>query len=532
MTARATIVLYYARLADSETGPPSGKDVLPLSVLTIAAWPHRDGHDVVILDGNLFETEAEAHAAVVDACDGATIFGTTAILGHQVSDGFRCTRAVRARYPKIHTIAGGWFPSVEPELYLSTGLWDAVCLGQGEITFREYVDAVVSGADLGGVAGLAIRREGAVHYTDHRQVVGWDKLLNCPWDLLDFEPYRRAQLEQRGGRLVERLPRPNGFKENRGHVGIAYYASYGCPEPCTFCCSPEVTGQRWKAMPAQRILDDLEELTDRWDFDVVRFHDANWGVAHKRVREFCEGKLERDLDFFWFSMLQASSVMRYEERTVDLMAESGCYVVNIGAETGSERTMLELIGKHTAGDENFDAALEMDKRGIVTWMTYIIGYPGEERSSMLQTIDQARRIRAACPTAHPAVWTYQPIPGTPLYRQAVEDGFVPPTTHEDWGNFGEYHLEATWDAPVPEDVHVRRRLFQHYASLSHGLTRGQIGFWERRAQQRLQAGNWRFARAEAKAFDLVDRFSRRVLGKARPSPEWMKGDGVPVSTGS
>jgi radical SAM superfamily enzyme YgiQ (UPF0313 family) len=327
------------------------------------------------------------------------------------------------------------------------------------------------------------------------------------------------------------LARPPGFKPNRAHIGIAYFASFGCPEPCAFCCSPEVSDQSWKAMPAARMLDDLQQLRERWDFDIVRFHDANWGVAEKRVREFCEGKLERGLDFFYFPMLQASSILRYQARTRDLMAESGCYLVNIGAETGSEGTMRELIGKHTTGDDNLNAALEMDRRGITTWMTYIIGFPGEGRASMLATLDQARRIRAAGSHTHPSVWPYQPIPGTPMYRRALELGFKPPADLEGWGEFGEYHMEANWTSPIPPDVLLRRRLYQHYATLSHGIVRGKIGVWERRAQRRLASGNWRFARFEAKAFDLVDRFSRRVLGRRKPTPDWIEGDGKPVTGG-
>lgn len=532
MQSRTKIVLYYPRLADTTRSAPSGKDVLPLSVLTIAGWPVKDGHEVVVIDGNLAESEEEAHARLVDACEGAHIYGHSAILGHQVTDGHRATRKVRERHPEATIIAGGWFPSVVPEEYLSTGFYDAICLGQGEVTFREFVEAVASGANLEGVQGLALPREGGVHYTDHRPVVGWDKLVNCPWDLIDFQPYHDAQVKQRGQRLVERLQRPPRLTVKRPHVGISYFASFGCPEPCTFCCAPEVTGQRWKAMPADRMLDDLGELSERWDFDVVRFHDANWAVAEKRVREFAAGKIERGLDFHYFSMLQAFSLLRAKPETLDLMRDSNCYLVNIGAEAGSPETMANLIGKHTVGDGNLEAAVEMDKRGIMTWMTYIIGFPKEDRASMMATLDQARRIRAECSLAHPAVWTYQPIPGTPMYRQACELGFQPPKTLEGWGEFGEYHLEATWDAPIPEDVHVRRRLFQHYASLSHGHTRGRVGMWEKSARRRLESDDWRFARVEAKAFDIVDRFQRKVMGRQHPRPAWMKGDGVPATSGA
>ena len=507
MRARAKVVLYYPRLTDTSRRPAAGLDVLPLSVMTLAGLPKRAGFEVVVIDGNLSRSPEEAHRRAVEACEGALVFGATGILGHQVADAELVARAVRERRPKVARIVGGWFASVLPEPYLADGLYDAVCLGQGELTFLDYVEARAAGEPLDAVPGLALLRDGALAFTAHRPVVGWSQLAAVPWELLDFEPYRRGQVAQRTGPLTERLPRPRALTDPRPHIGIAYYASFGCPEPCAFCCSPEVTSRRWKAMSAGEMLDDLEELTRRWGFDVVRFHDANFGVSEKRVREFCEGKLARGLRWHWFAMLQAHSVLRYAKDTLDLMAESGCFIVNIGAEAGSDE-MMARIGKNTHGDENVDAAVEMSRRGIDTWMTYIIGFPDEERGSMLATIEQARRIRALCPGAHPAVWPYQPIPGTPMYRRAVELGFQPPRNLAEWGAFGDYHLDETWPGRIPPDIKLRRRLFQHYSSLSLGIPRGRVGWWERRASRRIASGSWRGARVEAKAFDLVARMGR------------------------
>ncbi len=147
---------------------------------------------------------------------------------------------------------------------------------------------VIAGCDLEEVAGLALAKDGGVQRTAPRAPVGWDQLLNCPWGLIDFESYRRGQLETGNVPRSERVPVPEGFGTDRVPVAISYYSSFGCPEPCRFCCSPEVTNRHWKAMPAERMLDDLQELSERLGFDVVRFHEANWGIAEKRVREFCQ----------------------------------------------------------------------------------------------------------------------------------------------------------------------------------------------------------------------------------------------------
>jgi radical SAM superfamily enzyme YgiQ (UPF0313 family) len=527
---RNKIVLYYPQFADERLGLPSGKDLLPLPLLTIAAWPKADGYEVVLIDGNLYSKD-EAHRRVLEACEGALIYGTSGILGYQVADGFECSQKVKARHPGITSIIGGWFASTMPEMQLATGLYDAVAFGQGEITFREFVKAVDAGEPLENVAGLGLWRDNQLVRTAHRTVVGWNELLNCPWDLIDFDVYREQQMQQRAYRVVERLPRPPNIPAPKPYVGIAYYSSFGCPEPCTFCCSPGFTGLRWKSMPAQRMLDDIEELSQRWKFDIVRFHDANWGVMEKRSLEFAEGKLARGLDFQYLPMWQAFSIKRYKPTTLDLMAQAGMYIAIIGGEAGTDE-MMRKIGKHTFGDDNFDAAMEMSKRGVDVWLTYIIGYPNETEESMLGTLDQARRVRAFVPGAHPAVWPYRPIPGTPMYQEALDLGYRPPQSLHGWGTIGEYHLDETWPDKIPAEILRKREIFQHYATLSHGLARGHVGWWEKRALARLQRNDFRFARVEAKAFDLYNRVSRKLAGRKLDTEEtWESGDGAYVERG-
>jgi radical SAM superfamily enzyme YgiQ (UPF0313 family) len=519
--AQKRIVLYQPQQVNESLGLPSSKDMLPLEMLAIAAWPLEDGYEVQIIDGSLYSPE-EAQRRVVEACAGALLYGTTGILGYMINDGLACTRAVKAAHPHLPSFIGGWFASVRPELQLGTGLYDAVVLGQGELTFRDVVRAVDCGEALEGIPGLALWREGEMIRTERRPVVGWDKLLNMPWHLIDIAPYRDHQMRATSCGDVLRMPAPFSMGERKPYFGITYFSSFGCPEPCTFCCSPEVTSRRWKAMPADRMLDDLEDLKQRWGFDVVRFHDANWGVMEKRSRAFAAGMLERGLDFSWNAFMETHSILRYDPSTLDLIAESGMYVAEIGAEAGTDE-MMRKIGKPINGDDNITAAIEMDRRGIQGSITYIIGYPGEEPASMMATLDQCRRLHVACPLARPTVWPYRPIPGTVMWDEALELGYQPPRKLEEFGSIGEYHMEETWPGKIPPHVATARKMYQHYVTLDYGLARGMIGFWEKRAGKRLERGDYHSngARVEAKAFDLCNRLARKLRPRAELSRSWV-----------
>jgi radical SAM superfamily enzyme YgiQ (UPF0313 family) len=518
MTAKK-IVLYQPQQVNEGLGLPSSKDMLPLEMLTISAYPLQDGYEVEIVDGSLYSAE-EAHRRVLEACEGALLYATTGILGYMVTDGYACSQKVKARFPQLPMLIGGWFASVRPDLQLATGLYDAVVMGQGEHTFRDVVRAIDAGEPLDGIEGLALWRGQQVVRTPRRAVVGWDQIAAVPWHLLDIEPYREHQLRADSHKHVLRMPTPRAIGERRPYFGITYFSSYGCPEPCTFCCSPIVTDRRWKAMPADRMLDDLAELKERWDFDVVRFHDANWGVMEKRARQFAEGMLERDLKFWWNAFIETNSILKYKPESLDALAASGMYIAEIGAEAGSD-DMMRKIGKPITGDDNIDAAVEMDRRGVCASVTYIIGYPGEPPESMLATIDQCRRLHVAAPGARPTVWPYRPIPGTAMWDQAIELGYQPPGALEEWGSIGEYHLEETWPGKIPPEVAEMRKLYQHYVTLSYGLARGKIGWWERRAERRLRDGNFKLGLLEARAFDVYNRIERKLFPRAELSRSWI-----------
>jgi radical SAM superfamily enzyme YgiQ (UPF0313 family) len=516
ISRKKKIVLYQPQQVDESLGLGSSKDLLPLELLTISAFPVADGYEVEIIDGSLYSPE-EAQQRVIAACEGALLYATTGILGYMVTDGWIVSQAVKARHPELPMFIGGWFASVRPELQLLTGLYDAVVLGQGELTFRELVAAVDAGESLDSVAGLALLRDGEVVKTEYRSIAGWANIAQVPWHLIDIEPYRTHQLRAGSAGDVLRMPSPRSFGSDReSYFGITYFSSYGCPEPCTFCCSPEVTNRRWKSMPADRMLDDLADLKERWNFDVVRFHDANFGVMEKRVNEFTKGILERELNFHWNAFIETHSILHYKPETLDLMAESGMYIAEIGAEAGTDE-MMKKIGKPIVGDDNIHAAMEMDKRGIRGSVTYIIGYPHEEPDSMLATIDQCRRLHNAAPLASPTVWPYRPIPGTVMFDQAIELGYVAPTDLREWGSIGEYHLEETWPGKIPPVVQEARRMYQHHVTLDYGLARGIRGIWEKRAGRRLRDGSYlsKAGRMEARLFSLYARVESKVIKRER-----------------
>ena len=72
-----------------------------------------------------------------------------------------------------------------------------------------------------------------------------------------YDEYVKVQNEPGAWKVRHKHPDPWDLPPGTPVRGFSYFSSFGCPEPCMFCCSPLVTNMKWKALPADRMLDEL-----------------------------------------------------------------------------------------------------------------------------------------------------------------------------------------------------------------------------------------------------------------------------------
>jgi radical SAM superfamily enzyme YgiQ (UPF0313 family) len=501
------IVLFMPHRADPDQGVRVAADLLPLELLQIAAWPEQEGYDVQIVDAMVHDDYLER---LFELCDGALCFASSCILGFQVAHGARVAQRIRARFPDLPMIWGGWFPSVAPELYFEEGIADAVGLGQGELTFWEVVQALDNGEDLAQVPGLLVQRDGQFVYTDHRPVVGFDRFPDAPWHLIDYEAYVERQNNPGPWKLRHKYPDPWDLPPGTPVRGFSYFSSFGCPEPCTFCCSPMVTDRRWKAIPGVQLAERMLDLQERWKFNVMRFQDANFGVAEKRSNEFCEQLIEAGSPFFWSGCYEIETLHRYKQASMDLMRESKCHMISVGAEAGSQEQQENI--KKAIDVTHFEYSLgEMNRRNITTGCSWIIGYPGESPESMLATLRVAAEMKYKFPRSASDIFPFRPIPGTEDFDKSVKLGYQPPRTLEDWGGCLEYKLEID-DLQLPDDVVRKWKRYGVASTFYDGLATEGFGVLRKVMQKvsgwRLKSGNYTFP-IEHKLFHAFVRMTRQ-----------------------
>jgi radical SAM superfamily enzyme YgiQ (UPF0313 family) len=139
----------------------------PLDILSISGFPEQRGYEVVIIDASVMSDYRER---IIKECEDALCFGTTSMIGYRAYNAYSMGKEVKEKYPSLPVVAGGWYPSVKPDMFLEQGGADIVVMRQGEFTFMELLEALRSGSSFEGIEGLAYNNNGEVVFTPPREV--------------------------------------------------------------------------------------------------------------------------------------------------------------------------------------------------------------------------------------------------------------------------------------------------------------------------------------------------------------------------
>ncbi|MEL7233196.1 MAG: cobalamin B12-binding domain-containing protein [Chloroflexota bacterium] len=110
--------------------PPSSasqKPVMPMSLLALGAVLENK-YDYMILDGNLHDDQYAAVEQAVIA-NNVDILGVTVMPGPQLSHAIPVCRALKAKFPHLKIIWGGYFPTQHYDVVLQADYVDYVVRG-------------------------------------------------------------------------------------------------------------------------------------------------------------------------------------------------------------------------------------------------------------------------------------------------------------------------------------------------------------------------------------------------------------------
>ena len=376
----------------------------PLGLAYIAAVLERQGVAVRLMDAGVEGLSIEETAAQVIAAK-PKVLGVSAT-SNFFGNALEFARQVRGGHPSVFIVLGGPHGTSCSEEVMEHDGFDAVVIGEGEETARELVAAVLDGSDLGAVRGIVYRNGEEIIRTGPRPLIkDLDELPLPARHLLPLHKY---------------IPQPNDGPYRPKH---AMNSSRGCPYSCTFC-DHGTYGVTYRSFSAERIVDEMEELVNRYGAKDIAFVDSLFMVSKQRVKRIVDAINRRGLKVHWTCTIRANIV---DKEILQEMKDAGCWRVRIGIESGSEK-ILKAIRKEVELDDIREAVQIAGDLGLHPKAFFIIGHPEETRA----TIKESIKLALSLPLTDITVQINTPLPGAAQWETAKEHGEF---TSPDWTHY-------------------------------------------------------------------------------------------------
>ncbi len=395
---------------------------LPVALLRLASMLDRKKFDTKIITPR---PGVEFIQAVADESKDALCLALSVMTGTDIANAIETIKLVRKKNKKTKIIWGGWHASILSQQTIESEFVDIVVRGQGERTFQQLIERLAAAKPLHGLLGVSFKENGKIVHNPDRPFEDINNFPQLPFDLVDIEDY------------VEMVD---------GMRGIFYVTSQGCPFSCKFCAEPLVFKQRWSTLSNDKILQDWEFFAKKHKIEYIIIGDDNFFVGEEKVRDFCKKLIAKKLQLKWGRVSgRVRQMLAFSDATWQLIKESGCNDVQIGAESGCQE-VLDFINKQLNVDEVVKFTEKARQFNIKVVPAFILGLPTPEfknaskeetarlldiqAKAMLRQFDRCYGEKKDYDEIR--VFAYLPYPGNPLFDLSCELGYKPPKTLEEW----------------------------------------------------------------------------------------------------
>lgn len=335
------------------------------------------------------------------------IVGISILFFPQAEAARKISRICKKISPKTKVVFGGPYSTARYEKFLKDGNCDYCVLGEGEETFREFVEKFNSGQLLDGIEGLAYRKNKEVIFKHRKFIEDLDRLPYPAYDLVNIKEY---------------LKNPNLYKTRSLILenSMAIITSRGCPFNCVFCSIRNHMGQKWRHHSPEYVINHIKYIIENFGIRNFHFEDDNISVNPERFKKILDGIIP--LKIKW----DAPNGMRADTLNYNILKKikkSGNIGIQIAIESGNQRVLNDIIRKNTSLKkiEGIIKLCRQLKINIAAF--YVVGFPGETKKEIKQTLDYAIDLLKEYGVS-PCVYVATPIFGTDLYNICKNKGYI------------------------------------------------------------------------------------------------------------
>lgn len=291
--------------------------------------------------------------------------------------------------PNVITIAkGAAFLTLAERIIKEHNELDFGILGEAENTLKE----ILEGKPKAEILGLYYKENDDVKFTGNRPFI--EDLDSLPFParhLVDNNIYRR----------------PDNNK-----VQATIKVSRGCPFHCFFCLATPVSGAKVRRRSPENIVAEIKECVEKYNIKNFLFWSDIFNIDKEWTMKLCQAIIDSGLKITWSANTRADTA---DLEMAEMMYKSGCRLVSIGVESGSQY-MLEKMGKKITLNDVRRTVKVFKKAKIRIYNYFVIGLPWETEETVEETIKFAIELNSD----FISFYTATPLPGSRFYDYALE----------------------------------------------------------------------------------------------------------------
>lgn len=366
----------------------------PLGLLYLAGYLQEfSKHDVKIIDCQAEQIGFERLEVRVAECMPDIVGITTLTMA--LIDVQKTIAAIKKTSDKITVVLGGPHVHLYPEETIEFDGVDYVVQGEGEEVFCKLIDNLDNKYVLKKVKGLVFKDEDQIVNTGLSGLI--EDIDQLPFPARKLTPYKKYTSVLITETNVTTL-----------------FTSRGCPYGCTFCDRHHL-GKKFRARSAHNVIEEIQECVDM-GIKGFLVYDDTFTIDKQRVIDICKGIIDRKLDITWNIRSRVDTI---DLEMMSYLKRAGCYGINYGVESGSDRILIRL-NKGITIKKVFETVKHTQQSGIQVLAYFMIGNPSEQIEDINKTFQVMHQLKTDY--VHIAILT--PFPGTKIYFEALDQGII------------------------------------------------------------------------------------------------------------
>lgn len=323
-----------------------------------------EGHEVCIADLVLKrDSLKESIAEMVDSFKPELI-GLTA-MSFQFGTVVKIAKFIKKNNPDAIIAVGGYHVTLMYEEVCASEdaeMFDFVFRGEGDLAFKEMIDALDSNSSLADIKGLSFKKDGLFQ---HNEVRPLENLQNI--------------------KLPDRTVRAWGGYTFSGKKLEMVESSRGCTMKCKFCSMNRMYGSSFRKYEMDRVIKDISNARAQ-GASYIAFADDNITLDVKRFEKLAQAIIDAGHNDIGYIVQASSTGIASSPSLVAKMAEAGFKIVFLGIENVSKKN-LATINKGDIVSKTEKAVELLHKNNILIVGGMILGHADDTEKEIAENFD-------------------------------------------------------------------------------------------------------------------------------------------------